>query len=457
MEMALQGSFGRIVLGPVPLTIGKAADNQLIIADPKVSAHHAEIRPAGQGYSIADVGSTNGTYINGQKLSSGIPRMLNHGDTVRVGDTTITYVLSPTQQSGNIPVGGSTLRADYAYQQSDNPYQYPPAYPGYAWESQRAAPLAPPPVIPALPNVPPPYTPAPQPAPTSKNLLKVLVIALVIAVLVGGVVGTGIYLSTRPHPVISVTSKYNNGSTPLGATGTTFHISGQKFSGNSTITLLLDGAPIPGNSTVQSDANGNINADLPVTSGWTLGNHTFSAKDASNYSTQSGVAVTIVQAGQANTPGPNGAPPDDMSFMVNITISPSNSQQTYQETLIITGKPDPAGGSVCESIDNGQPNTYQGKFSDGTPYTRTSVYTCSGVYKGGKLSYTEMDSVHYSLPNNVTCATQGTFVIEQLDGTFSSAKSIGGTYNDLGATAPCSDGSHITLSGEKGTWTGQVQ
>ena len=48
MEVVLHGPLGRSVLGPAILTIGRARDNQLVMNDPKVSSHHAEIRPAGK-------------------------------------------------------------------------------------------------------------------------------------------------------------------------------------------------------------------------------------------------------------------------------------------------------------------------------------------------------------------------------------------------------------------------
>ena len=94
MEAVLNGPGGRVVLGPAPLTIGRTPDNQLAVNDIKASSHHAEIRPDGQGYSIIDLGSTNGTYVNGQRLERGMPRQLNPGDTIRIGDTPYTYQTS---------------------------------------------------------------------------------------------------------------------------------------------------------------------------------------------------------------------------------------------------------------------------------------------------------------------------------------------------------------------------
>lgn len=94
MEAVLNGPNGRIMLGPMPLTIGRTPDNQLAVNDIKASSHHAEIRPDGQGYSITDMGSTNGTFVNGQRLELHMPRQLNSGDTIRIGDTPYTYQAS---------------------------------------------------------------------------------------------------------------------------------------------------------------------------------------------------------------------------------------------------------------------------------------------------------------------------------------------------------------------------
>jgi hypothetical protein len=77
---------------------------------------------------------------------------------------------------------------------------------------------------------------------------------------------------------------------------------------------------------------------------------------------------------------------------------------SYSETLLVTGKPDPTGGTVCQSVDDGQPFTYIGNADNGITYRETYTLSCSGTYKGGKLSYTETttsDKAVYS--DGVSC------------------------------------------------------
>lgn len=91
MEAALSSSLGRTILGISIVTIGRARDNVLVVSDLTVSNHHAEVRPDGQGYSIIDLGSMNGTFVNGQRLAKDTPRSLHAGDAIRIGDFTFTY------------------------------------------------------------------------------------------------------------------------------------------------------------------------------------------------------------------------------------------------------------------------------------------------------------------------------------------------------------------------------
>ncbi len=93
MEATLKGPYGQTNLEPTPYpyTIGRAPENQLVVNDPRVSSHHAQICPEGQGYDIIDLGSSNGTFVNEQRLVPNVPRLLYTGDQVRVGDTKFFY------------------------------------------------------------------------------------------------------------------------------------------------------------------------------------------------------------------------------------------------------------------------------------------------------------------------------------------------------------------------------
>jgi pSer/pThr/pTyr-binding forkhead associated (FHA) protein len=69
--------------------IGRAADNELVIARPEVSPHHARIVLDEQGYSLQDLGSQSGTLVNGERVRE--QHRLQHMDAVVIGDATITF------------------------------------------------------------------------------------------------------------------------------------------------------------------------------------------------------------------------------------------------------------------------------------------------------------------------------------------------------------------------------
>src|SRR6516164_4553798 len=107
LEAVLQSPSGRMVLGPGVMTIGRAKDNQLVMNDATASSHHAEVRPGVNCYSLTDLGSTNGTYINDRKLDRHIPQLLQDGDRIRIGNTTFIY-----------QAGSSTLRGQLMQESS---------------------------------------------------------------------------------------------------------------------------------------------------------------------------------------------------------------------------------------------------------------------------------------------------------------------------------------------------
>jgi hypothetical protein len=77
-------------LDSTPVTIGRSTDNDLALqADEFASTHHARVEPRRDGVWIEDVGSTNGTFVNGSKLKR--PRRLDPGDIIRVGETDFRF------------------------------------------------------------------------------------------------------------------------------------------------------------------------------------------------------------------------------------------------------------------------------------------------------------------------------------------------------------------------------
>ena len=84
-QLVEQGTKEVFPLGFEPVSIGRHGDNEIILPDPQVSRHHAEILMQGGRWVIVDLGSANGTFVNGQQITGS--QVLNHGDLLRVGQT----------------------------------------------------------------------------------------------------------------------------------------------------------------------------------------------------------------------------------------------------------------------------------------------------------------------------------------------------------------------------------
>ena len=66
-----------------PVVIGRSPGADIVIGDDFVSGKHARVSPAGDGAVLEDLGSTNGTLLNGQRLS--VPQTLRPGDAIDIG------------------------------------------------------------------------------------------------------------------------------------------------------------------------------------------------------------------------------------------------------------------------------------------------------------------------------------------------------------------------------------
>lgn len=81
----------RMVVGAEGAVIGRSRDCDVVLSDANVSRRHAEIRPRGDGWVIADLGSTNGVTVEGTRIEG--PRPLRRGDRIELGTSVLTFEL----------------------------------------------------------------------------------------------------------------------------------------------------------------------------------------------------------------------------------------------------------------------------------------------------------------------------------------------------------------------------
>ena len=81
----------RVQVGTEPLVIGRLPECGVVLADSNVSRRHAELRRAGDSVVLTDLGSTNGTRVNGAPIRE---RILVSGDEVSVGSTRLIFEMT---------------------------------------------------------------------------------------------------------------------------------------------------------------------------------------------------------------------------------------------------------------------------------------------------------------------------------------------------------------------------
>lgn len=79
----------RITLSDKNLTVGRLAECEIAFNDTNVSRRHAEIKPVKDGWSVVDLGSTNGTKVNGTDIT--FERTLRDGDIITFGSHSVRY------------------------------------------------------------------------------------------------------------------------------------------------------------------------------------------------------------------------------------------------------------------------------------------------------------------------------------------------------------------------------
>ena len=81
----------RVRIGDEPLVIGRLPECGVVVADSNVSRRHAELRRAGDNVVLTDLGSTNGTRVNGAPIRE---RVLASGDEISVGSTRLIFEIT---------------------------------------------------------------------------------------------------------------------------------------------------------------------------------------------------------------------------------------------------------------------------------------------------------------------------------------------------------------------------
>jgi len=102
------------------VSIGRLADNTQQIEDASVSSHHAEIFLENDTYHLHDVGSTNGTFINGEQVTDAV---LKNGDEVRFGRVEAVFA-SEEEKGESQPMPESQAATAAAGSQSARPASF---------------------------------------------------------------------------------------------------------------------------------------------------------------------------------------------------------------------------------------------------------------------------------------------------------------------------------------------
>jgi len=90
LPLAFEIGVGKLAGGAI---VGRAADQcALVVAHPTVSRRHARLSLAGDALQIEDLGSTNGTEVDGRAVRSGLPAVFQPGSTIRLGDVKLAVL-----------------------------------------------------------------------------------------------------------------------------------------------------------------------------------------------------------------------------------------------------------------------------------------------------------------------------------------------------------------------------
>lgn len=100
------GASGVLELDAERMSIGRADDNMLIIADDSVSSHHGEVSFDGSSWTLTDLGSTNGTKLGGSRVDA---VSLAPGGAFQLGNVDCVFVGDAAESASEDAYGASTI------------------------------------------------------------------------------------------------------------------------------------------------------------------------------------------------------------------------------------------------------------------------------------------------------------------------------------------------------------
>src|SRR4051812_50114324 len=100
LDIKTAAGHRQLVVGDQPISIGRHSDNKVVISDTLASRFHCIVEKTPEGYLLRDLGSSNGTRVNGRRVRS---VLLNPGDVVMIGKTRLILVLPSTPAGTGAP------------------------------------------------------------------------------------------------------------------------------------------------------------------------------------------------------------------------------------------------------------------------------------------------------------------------------------------------------------------
>ena len=216
--MPAGGTFRLIMRnGPTPdrvieltrdvITFGRDVGNDVVINDVEISRHHARLTRQGYGYVLEDLGSTNGSSVNGRRITTAQP--LHGGDLIGFGETVTLIIEYPMEGAADTIMAGGRPAAGPPTARATVREAVPPP------PLERMAPTPPPPASPAFP--PPPLEMESEPVQRSNTGRWILAGCGCLFVL--ACVGLAIFLWNAPcefYESIGVMELLNLGPCPVG-------------------------------------------------------------------------------------------------------------------------------------------------------------------------------------------------------------------------------------------------